>query len=183
MERREFLGRAGVAVGTVAPLAGCTSHSLQESEREPPLFDGLGEEEVDLPVPQPLGVAASAIERASEETIEGPDAFEAYLDDAGVDVRHVEETTEAGEPVLSLEYAEETAEIGLMDHLGTVAGGYASLVDAGHESEKLTATLLDAEDEEFGEYEIRRDWAVEYNDGELTAREYANEIAVTVEGA
>lgn len=181
MRRRELLGRAGVAVGTVASLSGCTSRSLQESEREPPLADGLGEEEIDLPVSQRLGIAEAGIERAAETQIGDIDAFEAYLDEAGLDVEHLEEAVVDGERLLSLSYVvEETFDQGSLHHLGIVAGGYAALVEAGHHGEKLEAHLLDADVSEFGEYEIRRHWAAAYNDGERTAREYADEITVTL---
>lgn len=182
MRRRELLGRVGAAVGAVAGLSGCTTHSLQESEREPAVADGLGEEEVDLPVSQPLGVAEDGIERGTEADVADVDDLEAYLDDAGIDVEHLaEEENEAGAPIVSLEYVvEETLDQGAMHHVGLVAGGYAALVDAGHEGEKLEASLLDSASREFGEYEIRRHWAEEYNGGALTAREFADEIGVTL---
>lgn len=182
MERRELLRRAAVAVGAVVSSSGCTSHSLQESEREPRLADGVSEAEVDLPVPQALGVAEAGIERAEAADIADIDEFEAYLADSGITVEHLEAKTEDGEHLLSLEYAaEDTPEQGLMHHLGIVAGGYAALVEAGHDGEKLEANLLDSNSREFGEYEIRRHWAAAYNADELTAREYANEVSVTVE--
>lgn len=182
MERRKFLRRAGATVAAVGSLSGCTSHRLQKSEREPPLVDGISEEEVHLPVSQPLGVAEAGIENGATAEIQHLGGFESYLVDVGLTVESLEERVEDGERLLTLEYvAEETFDQGLMHHLGIVAGGYATLVESGHDAEKLEAHLLDSSMQEFGEYEIRRRWAVEFNEGELTAREYAHEIAVTVE--
>lgn len=184
MDRRDFLRRGALAVGAVASLSGCTSHRLQESERKPPVVDGIGAADVDLPVRQPLGVAEEGIERGARADIADVDEFGAYLDESDVTVEHLEETTEAGEHLLSLEYVlDDRSDRGLMHHLGLVAGGYAALVADGHDGEKLEAHLLDSSSREFGAYEIRRHWAVEYNDDVLTAREYADEIAVTVETA
>lgn len=181
MDRREFLSRA-VALGVVAATSGCTARRLEEAEREPPPFSDVSVEDLDLPVRQPLGVAAAGIERTAAADVSGPDDLATVLDEAGLEVEHFAEETEEGEPILSLEYAAgETSDDGLMAHLGLVAGGYAALVDADHESEKVVATIVDADGTEYGEYEVRRHWAEEYNADELTAREYAHEVAVTVE--
>lgn len=181
MNRREFLSRSGVVLGATA-LSGCTKQRLVEAEREPPPLDDVDIEEFDLPVTQRLQVAEAAIERAAGEEFDDLDAFERYLADADIDVEDIAEEVEAGETLVSLESVfEQSAERGFMDHLGAVAGGYAALVAGGHESEKLAVTLFDSDSREFGEYEIRRDWAVAFNEGELTARGYANEIATTAE--
>lgn len=179
MKRRDVLRTCGALAG-LGVLAGCTTHSLQEAERQPPPVEPLGIEEIDLPVPQRLGIAAAAIERAADVSIDDPDGFAAYLDEQGVRVEKIEETVEAGAPLLELEYVvEETIRRGLMHHLGIVAGGYAALIDSGHESEELAVHLLDPDGTAFGEYEIRRHWAEKYNGGEYTARKYAAEIEVT----
>lgn len=182
MERRQFLSRGGVLLG-VAGLSGCTEETLAEGEREPVPLDGVKQEEVDLPVEQRLEVAEAGIERATGEQFADLDEFEAHLTEEGVDIEKLSEGGEAGKPIVSLESVfEQTAEEGFMHHLGIVAGGYAALVAGGHENEKLKASLL-TESREFGKYEIRRRWAEEYNGGELTAREYADEIAVTAESS
>lgn len=180
MERRELLARGGAFFG-LAALSGCTEERLVEAERKPALLDGVEEEELDLPVEQRLAVAEEAIESAPEELAD-LEEFEGYLTEADVDVRALSEETEEGEPIASLESTfVQTSERGFMHHLGTVAGGYAALVAGGHESERLTGSLFDADDREFGEYEIRRHWATEYDEDVLTAREYANEVSTTAE--
>lgn len=181
MHRRHLLRRAGIATAGVTALAGCTDSKLKEAEAQPPLVEEYYHEEaVDLPVSQKFEKTAAGVSKADGAEIEDADGFEAYLDEQEVDVEKLEETVVAGEPHLSLEYVD-SGEQGTLSTLGVVAGGYAALVEAGHEGEKLEAHLLDSDAREFGEYEIRRHWAEEYNEGVLTAREYANKIAVTVE--
>lgn len=179
MNRRDLLRTGATAVG-LATLSGCTAHRLQEAEREPPPAEAVPDEDVDLPVTEHLEVAAADIERAAGAAVGDLEELAAYLREEGIDVETLEETTEAGTPLVSLEYVVEvTAEVGLMDHMGVVAGGYAALVEAGHESETLEAHLLDPDGEAFGEYEVRRHWAEQYASGESSAREYAEEITVT----
>lgn len=178
MDRRDFLRRGGLAAGIVA-LSGCTGERLQEAERRSP-FEGY--EGIDLPVTQRLDIAAAGIERADGAEIRDTDALAAYLDDGGVSVESLEGTVDAGEPLLSLEYAAgEYAGRGLMHHLGAVAGGYAALVEAARGGEKLEASLHDGNRRKFGEYEVRRRWAEAYNDGAFAARRYADEVATTAE--
>lgn len=181
MERRAFLARGAVVLGVVA-ASGCTEQRLVEAEREPPPLEGASAEAVDLPAERRLAVAAAGIERASDEEFADLEAFETYLADADVDVEELTEEESAGERILALESAfEPSAEAGLMHHLGVVAGGYAALVAGGHGGERLETSLLDAGSRPYGEYEIRRQWATEYDEGTLTARQYAHEIAVTAE--
>jgi hypothetical protein len=137
------------------------------------------------------------------------EAFEAYLEVQGILVEEVLETEgiievpmeevdeEAEEPVVDegdveegpvevpiveLEYViEEQVEEGAVHTIGIVAGAYAALIEAGHDSELLEATVLNPADAPFGLYEIETTWAEEYNAGEISAAEYADEILVTVE--
>lgn len=180
MHRRTYLTRCGLALGLATGASGCTTETLQESERDPPPAEPIAVEDVDLPVRQPLEVAAAAIERAGETDVRSPADLEGFLADQGLEVDRLDVDDEAGERILSLEYAAAVSdEQGLMDHLGAVAGGYAALADEDHESERVDATVLES-DQPYGEYEVRRHWADDFNAGDLSAREYAAEIAVTV---
>lgn len=180
MHRRAFLERGCALVGIVA-LSGCTTHSLQEAERDPPPLEGVAEEAVDLPVQQRLDVAATAIERTATEAVGDRDAFAGRLEAHGVPVEHLAEADSHGDPALTLEYVgEPSGDRGAMHHLGVVAGTYAAAVAAVEERATLEVTLLDARSEPFGEYEIRPDWAEAYTAGDITAEEYAKEIAVTL---
>lgn len=183
MNRREFLLRSGGVVGVSVALGGCTEETLEEAEREPPAVNGFfAEEELPLPVTQRLDVAADGVRAAENADVEDVDAFEQFLKDQGFTVEALEESeTKVGEPMLSLEYVvPESRDVGLAHQLGVVAGGYAGLVDAGHDSETLDASLLQPAGEKFGEYEVRHHWATEYNAGELTVKEYVGEV---LEGA
>lgn len=180
MRRRTLLSHCALLCGTAT--AGCTTTALEEAERPPPPLEGFGVSNVDLPVTQPLGVAAAEIERLAAATIDTPAAFAAALDAHQLTVRDLTVETHAGGETLSLHYTPSDAgDRGLMSHLGAVAGGYAALVDAGHESDPLEVTIHDATGDAFGTYESRRSWAESYLDGTTTAREYAEEIDVTVE--
>lgn len=199
MNRRELLTRGGIAIGTAGLVGGCTEDALKEAEREPPFVDGsVSEEEVDLPVEQRLGVAADGIERAEGADIADLAALDTYLLEGGVAVHSIEETrdehddevvdpelgVEAHEPLVAVAYVTaERAGVGLVQHLGVVAGGYAALVAAGHDSAKLEATLLGRDERPYGLYEVRRPWASAYVADELTAREYAAEVLESAETA
>lgn len=184
--RRGFLSRGVALLGGLAALAGCTEERLVEAEREPPPLEGIEHEELDLPVEQRLAIAGEAIERAAGEAFGDLAALETYLVEQDLTVEDLAEDETEGEPVVALESVfEQTSERGFLHHLGIVAGGYAALIrgthgsERTHGSEKLEATLLDADSRPFGEYEVRRHWAEAYDEGELTAREYANEVAAT----
>lgn len=180
MDRRELLLQ-GCAVAGVVAASGCTVERLREAEREPPPFERLEKEAVDLPVPQRLAIAEEGIERAAGVELHSLEEFAEYLDEQDLRVEALDEAVEEGDPIVSLEYvAEERPDRGLMHHLGIVAGGYAALV-AANGREKLEVTLLGTRSKPFGEYEVRRKWAEAYGAGDLTAREYAAKINVTVE--
>lgn len=181
MRRRALLARGG-ALGCSLALAGCTTDALRDAQRPPPLFEGAGLESVDLPVTQPLGVAEAGIERTATAEIDSPDALAAVLRDRGLDVLDLTAAGDGEVSLVSLQYrAQGATRQGLMHQLGDVAGGYAALAAAEQAGERLTATVFDRSDEAFGAYEIRRPWAEAYLDGETTAREYADEIGITVE--
>lgn len=179
--RRTLLGLGGAFLG-VAPLSGCTEERLTAAEREPAALKDLPKEEYDLPVEQRFQRAEAAIERADRADVSDLEGLEEFLRAEDIDVESLTEESKAGEPIVSLESAlEPSGAGGFIRHLGIVAGGYAALIASGHDSEKLEVTLLEAGERTFGTYEIWRTWAEEYDQGELTAREYAGEILVTAE--
>lgn len=180
MDRRSFL-LSSVVSASLAATGGCIERELEEANREPPFVeDRVRPEEIDLPVGQRLAVAERAVERAAEAGIEDPDGLGSYLDEEGVAVERVGEAELHGVPVVELEYDPgDASDRGLMHHLGLAAGGFAALVAAGHDAESLEATIVDGAGRPFGEYRVERRWAEEYDAGEMTAREYANEVSVT----
>lgn len=182
MDRRAYLGRC-VSFGIVAALAGCTDQSLEEMKNQPPWVDPrFHEEELDLPVTQKYGVTAEAIERAEGETFEEPPEIEEFLGEEGLPVEKLEETEKHGETVLELEYViEELIDEGSAHTLGVVAGGYAALVRGGYDGDVLEATLLESDGSIYGEFEVRTEWAEEYNESEKSTAVYGGEVVDTLE--
>lgn len=174
MNRRTFALRGGALVGSIVSLSGCTDSTLQEAKSQPPpVAERFDEGLLGGPVTTRYDVAAEGIERADGADAGTTKAFEEYLKAQDIAVESVEEKEEHGTPVLSVEYAPAgPSEEGLMRSLGVVAGGYAALVDAGLDAEKLKASLLDPDGRVYGEYEIPTDYAERYNAGEITAKEY-----------
>lgn len=181
LSRRGVLTRVVLASSAVV-LGGCTTDALEDAERPPPPLEEHGVTSVDLPVTQPLGVAAAAIERTRALEVESLDAFRSAITDHRISVRDLTVVADGSEALISLQYVPGSGPgEGVMTSLGTVAGAFAALVDADHESRVLEATVLDGADEPFGFYEVRRAWTEAYLAGSLTAREYAEEIGTTVE--
>lgn len=181
--RRRTLLRSVAGVPALVAASGCLKEEIEAAEEVPePLSDRVSPEELDLPVRQRYAVAGAAIERAATAGFEDLAGFEAYLAERDVSVETLEAAAAAGQPIIELEYAvPEQTERGVLDRLGLVAGGFAALVAAGHESERLEATLLDDDGRTFGAFDVERAWAEAYDAGELTAREYAGEVASTAE--
>lgn len=195
MNRRTLLHRGGIGVAGLVALSGCTEETLEEAETRPPFLD-VDAEELDLPVDQRVDVVEDGVLRAEEATIEEVDDFEGYLEELDVaveelaeeekpieeqldvereDAEDVEEEAHGEGLVLALEFVQpERLEGGVLDTIGLVAGGYAALVDAGYDAEKLEATVLDPEGSSFGSFDVLTSWADEYNEGITTARVYGS---------
>lgn len=181
MDRRTFLS-ATASAGVLLATSGCLQEEIEAAEQEPAPLANRSHEEIDLPVEQRYEVAAAGIERAADAGIEPPDDLGRYLEEQDVRVETLEEAESEGDTILELEYVvEERIERGFLEQLGVVAGGYAELVAAGHESELLEASLIDAEGQKFGTYDVERTWAEEYDAGVLSAREYAAEVLSTAQ--
>lgn len=187
MNRRHFLRRSATAAASIGALAlaGCTERRLKDAESQPPpVEDRVREEEIDLPVRQKFETIEEGILLAADAEVGDLDAFEAYLADRGLTVEKLEEAVEEGEPLLSLEFfAKDHVERGQLADLGGVAGGYAALVEAGHESEKLEISFLGSDLRKFGESEIDSTWAEEYNEGAITAKKYGQLVAHETESS
>lgn len=195
MNRRTLLRRGGASVAALVAASGCTEETLEEAETQPP-FLNFDEDELDLPVEQRADVVEAGVLRAEDADIEELDSFEAYLEDQGVSIEKLDETKKKikekldveredveiveekphGEGlVLELEYVQpERIESGILSTIGIIAGGYAALVKAGYDAEKLEATVLDTEQASFGSFDVLTSWAEEYNDGIISARVYGS---------
>lgn len=184
MDRRRFLATAG-ATGALAATGGCIDAVVEDAEHVPPVVeDRFDPAEVDLPVHDRHDVAVDAIGRAAGAAPTDVDALEAVLAGEEIRVEAADLVEVDWVPTLELEYrVADAVERGLLDHLGLVAGAYAAVVAAGEGGERLEATLLDDAGETYGEYEVEADWAEAFDDGELSARAYADEVMVTAESS
>lgn len=181
MHRRQLLKRACLATAGVTALAGCTDANLKQAEAQPPLVKDLfHKEEFDLPVSQKFEKVAAGVLTAADADVESVDDFEVFLDKRGIGVESVDEVLIEGEPYLSLEF-KESADGGLLSPVGVVAGGYAALIEADHDSEALEATIHDRTGRTFGEFEVVRDWAERYNDRVVSAAKYGGLVLDTLE--
>lgn len=183
MNRRTFAIRgAALLTGTVS-IAGCTEETLKQAESQPPFVeDWYDEGDVRLPVHESIEVAEAGIERTRDADVGTVEEYEAVLRDRGLAVEALEAIEVDGDPVLSLEYRDDHSnERGALHGLGIVAGGFARLVRAGHDTEKLEALLLDPDGRPFGQYEVDTAIAEQYNEGEISAAEYARKVAMELE--
>lgn len=193
MDRRTLLARAGLSIGSVTAISGCTEELLEEAETNPPILD-VDEEELELPFHQRADAVETGIMAAEGATIEDLDGFESFLGEHALSVEAVDEVEkvieekleieredveviEAGPHgeglVLEVEFVQtERFDAGILDSIGLIAGAYAALVAAGSETELLEATVLDEAGNPFGSFHVLRAWAEEYNDGLISARVY-----------
>lgn len=193
MNRRTVLRRTGVGVAALVALSGCTEETLEEAETNPPFLD-VDDEDVELPVEQGADVVERGIRAAEDADVDDVDALESFLEAEGLpvetldevekiveeklavereDVDRIDEKPHGEEPVLELEFVQsETVTTGLLYSVGLVAGGYAALFEAGHDTELLEATVLDPDGDAFGSFHVLAAWAEEYNAGEVSARAY-----------
>lgn len=173
--RRSLLQRGTALAGAVA-LAGCTEDVGEEllPNEHWPVADLLPE----LPVHQRTDTLEVGIEELSTVEIEDVDGFATALEERGIALESVEEATET----LRVEYVETDPERrGVLQVVARVAGAYAALVDAGFEARALELTFLESDGSAIGVAEIATDWAVEFNEGEISAGEYGELVAGTIE--
>ncbi|NKE34740.1 hypothetical protein GWG54_02705 [Natronococcus sp. JC468] len=174
--RRRLL-RVGGAVG-VALLSGCTAdvgEQLPPNRKQP-----TSELTPELPVRERTTLLEERIEAFDGATIEDEDGFAAAFDDDALEVESVERSQE----VLTIEYVntESYAEGDLHD-VGAIAGAFAALLESRYDAVALGITILDDAPSAFGAAEIDADWARRYNEGDLSAAEYGELVAGTVETA
>ncbi len=91
------------------------------------------------------------------------------------DVEVIENEPHGEGKVLELEFVQPArTETGSLYAIGVIAGGYASLIDTGYDTELLEATVLDESQQSFATFHVLIEWAEEYNEGIITARGYGN---------
>ena len=174
--RRRLLRRGGVGLTAALGLAGCTEEIGEEfppTEKEP-----VSEHVPELPVTERTEVLEEGISAFEGVEIADTDALEEELERYGVAIESVEKELE----VLTLEYVEQDRrEAGILDNVGPIAGAYASLLEAGYDAEALEITILDPDSTTFGAAEIETPIVERYNRDELTAKEYGELVAETIE--
>lgn len=172
--RRDALRLGAAALATLA--AGCTrdvGEELPPNEKSP--TTGFVPE---LSVHQQEDVLRDRVSAVAAEDVGDLDEFEAAIEATGLSV----ESLERERDVVTVEYVDENLYAdGVLPGVAGIAGGYAALVDSGDESVALELTILDAAPDAFGSADVEREWALKYNRGELTAAEYGQLAASTIE--
>lgn len=151
---------------------------------------------VDCSVTQSAYILEEEVLRAENSEIENLEGFEEYLDEQGLPVEDILEEEKTikeklevkredvdrlqneshGEEVgLMVDFVQpERTETGVPHSIEPVAGGYAALVEAGHESELIEATIFDRGLNSFGSFHLLHAWAEEYNSGVTSARTFGS---------
>ncbi|WP_339103756.1 hypothetical protein [Haloterrigena salinisoli] len=172
--RRRLLGASAVAA-TVG-LAGCIEEMGSEfpQNTEWPVSELVP----DLPVRERIEIVEERIHELAGKDIAGPDELVAVLEEYDLAVESIERDRD----VLALEYVNtDRTDEGDLHDVGLLAGGYAALIGGGYEAAALGATILDDAPASYGSATVETQWAVEYNQGGLTAAEYGEYVAGTIE--
>ena len=171
--RRGLLRAAGTAGAFL--LAGCTEDVGEElpPNREWPVSEHVPE----LPVEERSATMAARIEAGAAADVEEPEAIPDALPD-GIEVESVEEERD----VLHVEYlSSDRYGTGDLHHVASLAGAYAALVEADYDGVAMSVSILDDAPESYGHATVETAWAEEYNADELTAKEYGEHVAGTIE--
>ncbi|WP_049929054.1 hypothetical protein [Halopiger goleimassiliensis] len=164
------------ALGGLALLSGCTRDVGEElpPNLEWPIADLTPE----LPVQERTDVLEAGIEELASRTITDEAEFAAAIEDYSLEVESVEYERD----VLTIEYVNTNVyEEGNVHDVGPIAGAFAALLDSGYEAVALGITILDAAPSSYGAAEVDAAWAYQYNDGVLSAKEYGELVAGTIE--
>lgn len=172
--RRTLLRRGSGALAGMSTLAGCTEEIGEEfpAEREVP----VAEFAPDPPIHEKTDVLAEGITMLADADVTDPDEFETTLIEHGIEIESVEREFE----ILTIEYRSAVQQ-GILDDIGLIAGAYAALVAAEYDTTALDITIFDADSSSFGIAEITTDIAEQYNADELSAKEYGELVAETIE--
>lgn len=166
------------AVGGLGLSSGCTADIGEEfpPNRKWP----TAELTPSLPIEERTDVLAERIEAMADAEITDEDAFAAAFDGYELAVESVERERD----VLTIEYVStERRDEGTLHHVALVAGGYAALIGSGYDAEALEITVLDGAPASFGSATVETPWADRYNAEELTAAEYGELVASTIESS
>lgn len=174
--RRSLLLRGGAAIAGTLALAGCTEDVGEEfpANEHWPSADLVP----DLPVRERTEVLESGIEELSDADVADAEGFVAILEERDLRFESVERVVEG----LHLEYVETDSERrGTLRVVALVAGAYAALVAGGFEGRGLELVFLEANGSTIGLAEVATERAVAFNEGALSASEYGELVAGTIE--
>ncbi|QSW98761.1 hypothetical protein [Haloterrigena alkaliphila] len=172
--RRRLL-QAGAVAATVG-LAGC----IEEMGAEFPKNTKWPVSELvpALPVRERIEILEERIHELTDADIADLEELVSRLEEYELAV----ESAERERDVLTIAYVNtDRDDEGDLHDVGLLAGGYAALIDGGYEAAALSATILDDAPASYGSAAVETPWAVEYNHGELTAAEYGEHVAGTIE--
>ncbi|WP_306057708.1 hypothetical protein [Natronococcus wangiae] len=172
--RRRLLQLA--SLGGVSLLSGCTEDVGEElpPNREWP----VAELKPKLPVEEQTEVLEERIEAMADAEIADEDEFAAAFDEYAFEIESVERERE----VLTVEYVstERYAE-GTLHDVAPIAGAFAALLESGYDVLALGITALDGAPAAYGSASVEAEWTEAYNEGGLTAKEYGELVAGTIE--
>lgn len=174
LSRRRFL-RFGGLIG-IASLSGCTRDVVEEFPKNSKW--PLSETKPELPILERSDVLEEGVLSVSDVDVRTVERFAATLERNGLDVRTVEEVRD----VLSVEYVSSIrVGEGTYHDVGMIAGAYAGLVEHGYDVYALALTIHPAAASSYGSWTVDTRIARRYNAGELTASEYGELVAGTLE--
>jgi hypothetical protein len=173
---RRALLRGGLSLTGVAALGGCVEEIGEEFP--PNAKTPVSERVPELPVRERTEVLEEGIMALSSEEITDLESFADAIEDHGVEVKEVAEELE----VMTVEFvSSRRVDAGKLDGIGPIAGAFAALIASGFETTALEITILDPESTSFGAATAETTWAERYDAGRLTAKEYGELVASTIE--
>jgi hypothetical protein len=173
--RRSVL-RGALALAGIGSLSGCVDEVGEELP--PNTKTPVSELVPELPVRERIEVLEEGITALADEEIDDLEGLTTALEDHGVDVERVAEELE----VVTVEFvSSRRIDAGKLHGVGPIAGAFAALIGSGFETTALEVTILDPASTSFGAATAETAWAERYNAGDLTAKEYGELVADTIE--
>ncbi|WP_152421324.1 hypothetical protein [Natronococcus amylolyticus] len=103
-----------------------------------------------------------------DDDIDSLDDLESELEQNDIHVSYLD----GGDHVFLDYYSPTSTEQIDQEEVRIIALSYAALVDSGYESEYFHVIFMDSQGSDLGGYTIFPDWAQDYNDGDISEKEY-----------
>ena len=189
MFRRRFLVHGSVTVVASAALGGCTGEesgdgtTVEDGETSPiEEHPSIEESLPNLPVHEHTDEYEASLEGGLRADVTDQTSLRAALEEAGIDVRHLERGREREHesddedvyerPALFLEYLDGDPSRGVLREMGFVTGVFTAFVSGTDDPARLQADVLDEDGAAFGTYTIPVRWARAFHGGELSLESY-----------